>query len=74
VCVGFGVRTAEQACAIAQNADGVVVGSALIDAVRKSLSSEGKATGATVASVADLARTLSQGVRSARRVPAGTSG
>jgi tryptophan synthase alpha chain len=74
VCVGFGVRTAEQARAIAQNADGVVVGSALIDAVRKSLSSDGKATGATVASVADLARTLSQGVRSARRVPAGTSG
>ena len=37
VCVGFGVRTAEQARAIAQGADGVVVGSALVEAVRKSL-------------------------------------
>ena len=36
VCVGFGVRTAEQARAIAAGADGVVVGSALVDAVRKS--------------------------------------
>ncbi len=36
VCVGFGVRTAEQAQAIAQGADGVVVGSALVEAVRKS--------------------------------------
>ena len=37
VCVGFGVRTAEQARAIAEGADGVVVGSALVEAVRKSL-------------------------------------
>ncbi len=40
VCVGFGVRTAEQARAIAEGADGVVVGSALVDALAKSLSSE----------------------------------
>src|SRR6202012_2056291 len=31
VCVGFGVRTGEQARAIAENADGVVVGSALVE-------------------------------------------
>ena len=31
VCVGFGVRTAEQARVIAQGADGVVVGSALVE-------------------------------------------
>src|SRR6202030_3499349 len=48
VCVGFGVRTAEQARAIAENADGVVVGSALIDAVRKSLGPGDKPTAATV--------------------------
>ena len=36
VCVGFGVRTAEQARAIAGAADGVVVGSALVEAIRKS--------------------------------------
>src|SRR6266849_218668 len=34
VAVGFGVRTAAHARAIAQGADGVVVGSALIDALR----------------------------------------
>jgi len=35
VAVGFGVRTPEQAAAIAQVADGVVVGSALVDLVGK---------------------------------------
>ena len=33
VAVGFGVKTAEQAAAIGRGADGVVVGSALVDAV-----------------------------------------
>jgi tryptophan synthase alpha chain len=33
VAVGFGVRTPEQAAAFAQHADGVVVGSALVDLV-----------------------------------------
>jgi tryptophan synthase alpha chain len=74
VCVGFGVRTAAQARAIAAGADGVVVGSALVDAVRKSLGADGKATAATAVSVADLVRSLSQGVRGARRVPKETGG
>src|SRR5471030_2007060 len=43
VAVGFGVRTAEQARGIAENADGVVVGSALVDALRASLE-KGKAS------------------------------
>jgi tryptophan synthase alpha chain len=70
VCVGFGVRTAEQARALAQGANGVVVGSALVDAVRKTLSSDGKATAATVPAVADLVRALAGGVRGASRVAA----
>src|SRR3954454_18823673 len=41
VAVGFGVRTGEQAAAIAEGADGVVVGSALVDAVKKSLDQHG---------------------------------
>ena len=73
VCVGFGVRAADQARAIAENADGVVVGSALVDAVRTSLGSDGKPTAATVAAVADLVRALAEGVRKARRVAAGAS-
>jgi tryptophan synthase alpha chain len=68
VCVGFGVRTAEQARAIAQGADGVAVGSALVEAVRKSLGANGKGTSATVAAVADLASELADGVRAAGRV------
>jgi tryptophan synthase alpha chain len=67
VCVGFGVRTAAQARAIAHGADGVVVGSALVDAVRKSLG-DGKPAAATVTSVSDLVRSLAEGVRGARRV------
>jgi len=71
VAVGFGVRTAEQARAIAEGADGVVVGSALVDAVRNSLDADGKATPATVKAVTDLVATLAAGVRSAARQPAG---
>ncbi len=70
VCVGFGVRTAEQARAIAQGADGVVVGSALVDTVRSSLGADGQASPATVTAVADLVRTLAKGVRGATRVAA----
>ena len=68
VCVGFGVRTAEQARAIAEGADGVVVGSALVEAVRNSLGTDAKATAATVPSGVDLVRALTEGLRGACRV------
>jgi len=67
VAVGFGVRTAEQARAIAEAADGVVVGSALVDALRASLI-KGKASPGTVKAVTDLVSALAQGVRAAKRV------
>ena len=70
VCVGFGVRSAEQARAIAQGADGVVVGSALVEAVRMSLGPDGKPTSGTVAAVTGLVSALAEGVRSAQRVRA----
>ena len=66
VCVGFGVRTGEQARAIAKGADGVVVGSALVEAIRTSLDSNGKPTAATVKSVSDIVSALAEGVRGAR--------
>ncbi|MFN3658418.1 MAG: tryptophan synthase subunit alpha [Pseudolabrys sp.] len=66
VAVGFGVRTAEQARAIAGGADGVVVGSALVDALRVSLDKEGRATAGTVKAVSDLVAELAQGVRAAK--------
>ena len=65
VMVGFGVKTGEQAAAIASHADGVVVGSALVNAVRDSLD-DGKATAATVKAVADLVADLAAGVRRGR--------
>jgi len=70
VAVGFGVRTAEQARAIAEGADGVVVGSALVSALKDSLGQDGKAGPGTVKAVADLVSALAQGVRAARRVAA----
>lgn len=66
VAVGFGVRTAAQAQAIGKAADGVVVGSALVDAVRNSLDENGRATQNTVAAVTDLVAELAGGVRAAR--------
>jgi tryptophan synthase alpha chain len=67
VAVGFGVKSAEQARAIAQSADGVVVGSALIDALRATLDADGKAQPASVGAVTKLVASLAAGVRSAKR-------
>jgi tryptophan synthase alpha chain len=67
VCVGFGIRTPVAARAIAQNADGAVVGTALVDALRASLDSEDHATAKTVDAVADLVSSLAQGVRGAKQ-------
>ena len=66
VAVGFGVKTAEQAKAIGANADGVVVGSALVNAVRDSLDAAGHATAKTVGAVTGLVASLAAGVRAAR--------
>ncbi|PLX38098.1 MAG: tryptophan synthase subunit alpha [Hyphomicrobiales bacterium] len=65
VAVGFGVKTAAQAEAIGGASDGVVVGSALVEAVRTSLDDDGKATAGTVKAVADLVADLAGGVRAA---------
>lgn len=70
VAVGFGVKDAARARLIAQNADAVVVGSALIDVLARSLDKDGNATKTTVAAVTDLVVSLAEGVRSAERVAA----
>jgi len=70
VAVGFGVRDAASARAIAGGADGVVVGSALVEVVRKSLDKDGKAGANTVKAVAALVSELAEGVRSAKRAMA----
>ena len=70
VAVGFGVRTAEQAATIASGADGVVVGSALVNALKASLDRDDQATAKTVTVVVNLVAELARGVRGARRVAA----
>jgi tryptophan synthase alpha chain len=71
VAVGFGVKDAASARAIAAGADAVVVGSALVEALRASLDKDGNATDKTVKSVADRVADIAQGVRSANRAAAG---
>jgi tryptophan synthase alpha chain len=67
VAVGFGVKDAASAAAIARGADAVVVGSALVERVRLSLDAAGNATPSTVPAVTDLVAELAAGVRSVRQ-------
>jgi len=67
ICVGFGIRTPEAARAIAEKADGSVVGTALVDALKNSLDAEGRATAKTVNAVAELTAALAQGVKGAQQ-------
>lgn len=67
VVVGFGVKNAKHAAAVAATgADGVVVGSALVDRIRDTLDGAGKATAATHDAVVSLAGELARGVRAGR--------
>ncbi len=66
VAVGFGVKNARTAAAIAVHADGVVVGTALIDALKNSLDANDNATPATVGAVTELVAAIAGGVRGAR--------
>ncbi|KZK87109.1 Tryptophan synthase alpha chain [Pseudovibrio sp. Ad13] len=67
VAVGFGIKTAEQAEEIGKHADGVVVGSILVEAIRTSLDDNGKATNQTQAAVTEVVRSLRVGVEKARK-------
>ena len=61
VCVGFGVSTSEQASRIAQFADGVVVGSALVERIERAPSRE-----AAVTEAASFVAALKAPLRAAR--------
>ncbi|MGY3170642.1 tryptophan synthase alpha chain [Pseudomonas sp. TE12234] len=61
ISIGFGIRTPEQAANIARLADGVVVGSALIDHIANATTSEQAVDG-----VLSLCSALAEGVRKAR--------
>lgn len=60
VAVGFGIRTPDQAAAVARVADGVVVGSAIVELI-------GQHGVAAAEPVRDFVTTLAQAVRSARK-------
>lgn len=66
VAVGFGVKNADNAAQIAQTADGVVVGSALIDALQQSLNTHNQATAQTITAVTELVTSIAQGVNAGR--------
>jgi len=65
VAVGFGIKSAEDAAVIGRDADGVVVGTALCNAIAHSLE-DGLATAGTVAAATTLVRDLAAGARRAR--------
>jgi len=67
VAVGFGIRTAAQAEAVAEVADAAVVGSSLVQKLAETLDAGGRATVRTVPDVLAFARDLAAGVRRARR-------
>lgn len=63
VAVGFGIKTPEQAAAVARHADAAVVGSAIVERVRQAEDNDTD----PVAAVLDLVTALSTGVRNARK-------
>ncbi len=65
VAVGFGIKTPERAAAIAEVADAVVVGSALVDEVAEAVEVNEDVTARVLSKVESLAKA----VRSVRRVP-----
>ncbi len=66
VAVGFGVKSPEQAKAIARGADGVVVGSALVDAIRDTIGPDGHGTAQTAPRVLSVVKSLARGLDAAR--------
>jgi tryptophan synthase alpha chain len=66
VAVGFGIKTAEQAEAIAKAADGAVVGSALVGCIAQHVKTDGSASVQAVTDTLALVRELSGGVKRAR--------
>ncbi|MFN3867885.1 MAG: tryptophan synthase subunit alpha [Hyphomicrobiaceae bacterium] len=63
VAVGFGVKTAADVAAMARFADAVVVGSAIVTAIEKSLDGERRASGNTAPSVLNLVKGLAGALR-----------
>ncbi|MBR0658735.1 tryptophan synthase subunit alpha [Neoroseomonas oryzicola] len=63
ICIGFGIRTPEQAAEAARLSDGAVVGTALVDTLAESLDENGRAKPDTVRKVLDRVRALAEAIR-----------
>ena len=66
VAVGFGIRTPEQAAAVARAADAAVVGTALVQRLALDLDPDGRAKPGLIDAVLAEVRVLAEGVRGAR--------
>jgi len=69
VAVGFGVKSPDQAKALGEVADAVVVGSALVGALEASLAPDGRSTGKSVPAVLDLVGSLAAALRAPEPSP-----
>ena len=67
IAVGFGIKTREQAAKIGRAADGVVVGSAIVNAIASNLDENGHPKGDAAKAASDLVKQLSAGVSEARQ-------
>jgi tryptophan synthase alpha chain len=67
VAVGFGIKTPDQAAAVARHADAAVVGSAIVNRVKAGLDADGKAKPDLVPGVMAFIKSLADGVRSVRK-------
>jgi tryptophan synthase alpha chain len=67
IAVGFGVKTAQDAATVGANADGVVVGTALVNALKASLGANDRAGPNSVETVSALVADLAKGARETAR-------
>jgi tryptophan synthase alpha chain len=68
VAVGFGIKTPEQAAAVARHADAAVVGSAIVDMVKVALDENGRPKPGLVDGLLGFVKSLADGVRSVRKL------
>ena len=67
VGVGFGIKTPEQAAAVARHADAAVVGSAIVDQVKVAIDADGKPKADLVPNLLAFVKSLAEGVRGVKK-------
>ena len=68
VVVGFGIKTPDQAAAVARHADAAAIGSAIVDRVKAGLDDKGKPKPDLVPGVFAYVKALADGIRGVRKV------